>query len=367
MKKIVRKIFLPTMIGATLLSSLTGCGKENKEVKTTEEITTEVTTEPYVSEDTKLAITDEEYQEITTKEEIVEKTYNEYKKFYDYASVTKEEVKVMVDVINGDVEGYSEDQIKDSLALVRYALLSDNTSQLLDNSNAVKMGESIEEEFEVILSPKVSELLLDQENIDNIIAYENLRDELINEHIQTGTYSEEMAKKIIKATIEQEVNEYDSYKGNMDSSLNNEGTEYALTATKLSLCKLAQMVNPTSSFIKDEEGNEYQLNERSDVNEQGYIETDVLNQIHKIEVKGGEVPEDLIIKRAEIDSKVIYVKYYNGLCTLEDQLLTKAGYTKTSSMIDLQKQKKELLELKKLENVLAKNEMFEGYNLAFKM
>ena len=367
MKKIVKKIFLPTMLGATLLSSLTGCGKENKEVKTDVEITTEVTTEPYVSEDTKLAITDEEYANMMSKEEIVEKTYTEYKKFYDYSSVTKDEVKVMVDVINGDVEGYSEDQIKDSLALVQYALLSDNTYQLLDNSNAMKMGfEPFVEEMEIIPSPKVSELLLDQENIETIVKFETLRDELINEHIQTGTYSEEMANKIIKATIEQEVNEYDSYKGNMDSSLNNEETEYAITAAKLYLCNLAQMVNPTSSFIKSEDGMEYQLTARSDVNEQGYIEADVLNQIYQIESQGSEVPSDLVIKRAEIDSKLITTKYLNGTCTLEDQLLIKAGY-KTTSMLDLQKQKKELLELKKLENILAQNEMFEGYNLTFKM
>lgn len=375
MKKIVKKIFLPTMLSTTLLVSLTGCKNSEEELSYEDEtqvqneinqMIDEQETETYVDEDTKLAITDEEYERENQKQELANMSYQKYEEFYTNASVTMEDVRVMIDVINGDVEGYTKDQINDSLALVENALLSDNTMQALDNINAIKMGfEPMDKEMRIIKSPKISEMLLDQDSIDNVVSFENLRDELINEIIETSTYSEETKEKITKAAIDQETMEYDTYTGDMDSSLNNEGTEFAITATKLSLCNLVQMVNPSSSFIKDENGNEYQISPRSDVNEQGYIESDILNQIYQIEMQGSEIPEDLILKRADIESRLISTKYLNGKCTLQDQLLTKSGYTDTS-MLDLQKQKKALLE-QKLENILNENEMFDGYKLTFNM
>lgn len=375
MKKIIKKIFLPTMISATLLSSLTGCGKENKnqEVKNANEIDKYIKdNEPVLQQENtefdgyNISSNSEEN---TTDElgQISVKSYEEYNKFYTSIGVNQYDVIRMVNIINGNVKGYSEDEIYNSLALIQYILLSDNNIQLLDNCNAIKMQlEPLDDEMEIIYSPKISDLILDKENIENIIAYENLRDKLIDEIISTGTYSNEIACEITKATVEQEVNEYNSYKGNMDLSIINEGLEYVQTATKLSLCNLTQMVNPNSSFIKGENNDKYQLSPRTDVNEYGYIEADLFAVIYQLERDGKEIPSDMIKNRADIESRLISTKYMNGLCTLEDQLLTKAGYKKTS-MLDLQKQKKELLELKKLENIFAQNEMFEGYNLTFKM
>lgn len=344
-----KKILASTGLVATTLGTLAGCGQVKEELTTEEKITQE-----YVTEDTTIQIDETE----NTIKELAEKTYGEYKAFYDNANVTEEEVEVMVDVINGNVEGYTKDQINDSLALVQYALLSDNTLQLIDNCNAVKMNFPVNEEFTVIPSPKVSELFIDKDGLENVIAFEELREELINEVINTGNYSNAMQTKINDALVSQEVNEYNSYNGNMDSSLNGEGKEYVITATKLSLTNLTIAVNPTSSFVKGEI-DEYQIAPRSDINDEGYIESDVLAQIYMLEADGTEIPADLATKRADIEMRLVGTKYINGLCTLNDQIL-KAAKIETS-LKDLYNQKKEILE------ALKENEMLNNLNLTFTM
>lgn len=341
MNNIVKRTFLTTMLSASLLASLAGCGKKNEKVETTEAVTTEA----QVAEDEQLAVSDADAR-VYQKQEIVESTYGQYKEFYDQSKASKEDVKVMVDVINGDVEGYTKDQINDSLALAQYALLSDNTFQLLDNVNAVKNGFVIDSEMKVVYSPKVSDLIINSDNLDQIIKFEDLRDELVDEIVKTSTYSKKMANKITKATIDQEKGEYDNYEGDMDSSLNNEGIEYVIATAKYSLCNMAQMVNPNSSFISDK-NDKYQLSPRSDVNSEGYIESDIMAQINQLERSGTQIPTDLLLKKADIENRLVGTKYFNDMCTLTDQLLTKAGIDKQISMIDLQKQKKELLMKKK--------------------
>lgn len=358
-----KKILAGTGLAASTISALAGCGQTktdtNEELK--QQIKKEVLVElenqekeEIISEDNTLQLT------ATTNEikELAQKSYTEYKAFYDYSNVTEEEVEVMVDIINGNVEGYTKDQINDSLALVQYALLSDNTLQLIDNCNAVKMNFPVDEEFTVIPSPKVSELFIDKDGLENVTSFEELREELVNEVISTGNYSDSMQEKINSALVSQEVNEYDSYNGNMDSSLNGEGKEYVITATKLSLTNLTIAVNPTSSFVKGET-DEYQIAPRSDVNEQGYIESDILAQIYTLEAAGTEIPEDLALKRADIEMRLVGTKYINGLCTLNDQIL-KAAKIETS-LKDLYNQKKEILE------ALKENEMLKGVNLTFTM
>ena len=338
MKNKIRKIFLPTMLGASMLASLTGCGKKQPE-------TTEV--QETVQEETKLALTDEEIRE-NRKYEIAEKTYTEYKQYYDYISVSREEVGALVDVINGDVEGYTKDQINDSLENIQYMLCSDNTLQLIDNCNAIKLGfEPYDSEVKALPIPKVSELLVDNQDIDQVIKCEELWNEIYEEIIATGTYSEATAQKINEALVDQEVKEYDTNTGNMDSSLNNEGTEYAICAAKLSISNLAAAVNPTNPFVEGENGDKYQLYARSDVNEQGYIEADVLSTREQLERDGKELPIELELQVAEIEQRLVPTKYINGLCTLTSQLLKKAGYEDDISMRDLLKGLKDLVELKK--------------------
>ena len=326
-----KKIFASAGLAATTVGTLASCGQVKKEEVTTEEkITQECITEDNVIE------TNESVSEIT---QIAKKSYTEYKKFYDNADVTEEEVEVMVNIINGNVEGYTKDQINDSLALIQYSLLSDNTLQLIDNCNAVKMNFPVDAEFTIIPSPKVSELFIDTDGLENVVTFEELREELVNEVISTGNYSDTMQGKINEALVNQETKQYDSYKGNMDSSLNSEGKEYVITATKLSLTNLTQAVNPTSSFVKGEI-DEYQLSARSDINEDGYIESDVLAQIYMLEADGAEIPADLATKRAEIEMRLVGTKYINGLCTLNDQIL-KAAKVETS-LKDLYNQKREI-------------------------
>lgn len=379
MRKLVKKLLLTTTIAA----SLTGCGKSNKEI-TSEEITTEeITTEAEVSEDTKLALTDEEVKQ-QQLDEFAEQLYVEYKKFYDANKTDKETIKTMINIINGEEAGYSTEEINHALEIVQYSLYSDNLMQLLDNCNAKKMGFEPEDmQMEVLPTPKMSDFILDKEtrSLDNLIAYEELRDALVDEILKTGTYSDETTKKISEALISQENAEYDEYKGDMDTSLSVEGIEYVLTAAKLYLCNLTQMVNPTSSYVEDKDGNQYQMSPRSDVNDQGYIESDVIAFVDQFRRNGEEVPTDLALKEKEIELKLVGTKYYNGLCTLLDQILKNAGYTDTLLLDTLKNKKKELLErIQVLEkqkeetlfymdvaSTLNKDENMNGVRLTFNM
>lgn len=373
MSKIVKKRFYSIVLGATLLANLTACGKEEKIQK--EEITTEeITTEVNVS--TEEEDIENDFDDLT--KEFAKKNYVEYKKIYDdyeiyhEMGVSEYDIIAMINIINGKYEGYTQTEIQNALALSQYVMCPDNLMQLLDNVNAVKAGfKPSDKEFKIYPNSKISEYILNKDikGIENIIIYENIREKLVDEVATTGTYSEATANEIRKALISQEKEEYDSYKGRMDSSLNDEGIEYLITVAKLSLCNLAQMVTPNSSFIEDENGDKYQISARSDVNEQGYIESDILNKSYQIERDGKELPEDIVIKVAEIESRLVSTKYINGLCTLTDQIKKKAGYTDVS-ILDFYRQKKALLSLleerlfyKEIENVLSENSKFEGYNL----
>lgn len=309
MKKIIKKRIYPVMLSATLLASLMGCGKEEK--ITTEEITTEAN----VSEDTELAISDEEL----TLNNMAEKTYTEYKKFYDALSITKEQVNIMVKVYNGYYDGYSQDQIDDALANINRILLSDNVKQLLDNVNTRKYdGEApisadsdIVEEMTVLPNPLIEDFSLNSEDQEIIINYENLRDELVNDIKNTGTYSDSMVQKINNAVIEQEKNGYIS-------------ESYAAVCAQWQLCNLCQFVNPTSAVIKDSDDNEYQLAFKGYMNDEGYIESDIENEYYTLIELNTPVPNSILSKFNKISEKVIFTKYSNKLKELEDSIKVNA-------------------------------------------
>lgn len=339
MKKIVKRVFIPTMLGSTILASLIGCKKEDK--LTTEEITTqEITTEANVSEDTELAITDEEL----TLNNMAEKTYTEYKKFYDALSITKEQVNIMVKVYNGYYDGYSQDQIDDALANINRILLSDNVKQLVDNVNTrkydgeapIKVSSDIVDKMTVLPNPLIEDFSLnslDQEIVNN---YENLRDELVNEITNTGTYSDSMVQKINNAVIEQEKRGYIS-------------GSYGPVSAQWKLCELCQWVNPTTAVIKDSDGKEYQLAFKGYMNDKGIIESDVENEYYTLIELGEPIPKDVLSRFNEISKKVIFTKYSYKLKELEDSI-------KENSINDA-----ETNEITKEENINITQSTYEKY------
>lgn len=377
MKKIIKKKFYSVMLSATLLASLIGCGKENENTDT----------EANVLENTKLALTDDEVIEYIKnnedvlnqvinefdgydlssdaeakstpeRKELARKSYIEYKKFYDAIGKNQEDVNIMAEIINGNFEGYTSEEIDDALELIQMISFPDNFSQILNDCNAIKLGNELgdsdyfnpeTDEYYVLPYPKLSEFIENQEapGITIVENYEKLVEECIDELKKTGTYSDAMAKKVTEALVNQEEEEYASYTGQMDSSLNNEGITYVITATKLNLSNFTQMVNYNTSFAEGKNGKKYQLSARSDVNEEGYVESDKLLERDEYDNNEQEMPSDLASIVAYIESKLVPTKYKDGLCNLTNQIKKKAGNTDTS-MIDLQKQKKMLLEKKKL-------------------
>lgn len=319
MRKIVRKIFLPTMLGATLLSSLTGCGKEEKLI--TEEVTTKkITTEEInVSEDIELGISDEEYIKNQISD-IAEKSYTEYRQFYDALSISKEEVVIMGNVIHGYYDGYSQDQIDDALALINHIYFPQNFEQLLDNCNTRKYkdyapidADNIVDNMKVLPYPSIAEFYLeDSEDKNIIIAYEQARNDIVNEITSTKTYSDSTVQKINNMVIEQEKNGYIS-------------ESYPVVAAQYQLCNFCQFVNPTTSVITDSNDTEYQLSSKGTINDEGYIESDIEAQYYTLVLNGEEVPEDLLSKFNEINDKLIYTKYDNKMVEIEKSIKNNAA------------------------------------------
>lgn len=336
MKKIVKKGFYPVILGASLAATLVGCGKGEKlttEEITNEKITTEEkTTEANVPEDVELGISDKEYNK-NELSKMVEKTYTEYRQFYDALSISKEEVAIMVDVLNGYYDGYSEDQIDDALANINRILSSDNLKQLLDNVNTRKyegdapiaVSSDIVDKMTVLPFPNISEfsLTLNSEDLEIIANYEQLRSKLVNEIISTGTYSDSIVKEINRAVIEQEV------KGYISGS-------YSGVAAQSKLCGLCQLVNPTTPVITDSTGKEYQLSSKGYVNEEGYIESDEEAKYLTLIESGERVPDEILSKL----KNVIFIKYDNKSHELEESIKSNASYATETNEVSEELNKK---------------------------
>ena len=314
LKKLRAMLAVGTMLGT---ASLTGCGKKEY-VEPTTEITTEATTE---------AVNEEEIinQKIN---KLAEESYETYKATYDYYNMDLDDVITLVRVINDKNDGLSEEEISDNLGMIQMLSFTDNTYQVLDNVNLIKSG-FVETMPAVEYYPnvKLSKLIINEDSsvIEKVSEYEDLVNEVINEVATTGTYSEEMKNKVNAALIKQE-EEYNEFKGMMDSDEITQGTEYVLAVTKCSLCDLTSALNIDTCFVEDNQGFKLQIRPNTDYNEEGFVESDIIAKQLQMEMNGMELDEDTKNKVVEIQMRLVRTKYENDECTLQNEILNNAGY-----------------------------------------
>lgn len=307
-----------------------------------------------------------ETNEVSEEEnaKLTNETYEQYKDFYDSRLVSKEDISIMVDIINGDVTKYNKSAIDQAKELVDEILFPSAMQEAIEDCNNNKTISFSDSNI-----PKVTSMLISHEYTDNLESYEASRDEIAKELATTGTYSDSIKKKINDSIIKQETTDFYEYTDYLESSVCNEGPEYILMAADLQRCNLGKLVNPETSFIKsDTDKYEYQVAPRTDKNEDGYIEKEIVDKYNELKSAGNDIPDDILEKYAIIKMELIQSKYEQQANEYYKLLLKKAGYADVSKL-DLQKQKKAILEQFKfnieLENVLAENRMLKEYQLTF--
>lgn len=354
------------------LSTLTGSlvamnqnKKDKEENKNTEVTSIEATTE---ESSNILTINGMSAKEVATS------SYNNYSNFYDSITSSEnvvEEIETMINVINGNVEGLTTDQIDRSFDLAEQIMYSDNLAQAIDNANA-KKNEDIPNptnEVTVLTSPKISDFVNSDTNIiSNIQKYEELRDKVSNELLSSETYSDATAEEIRKAVIDMEVAEYNKGNSTMDNEQSNIGLQYANSLANLYLCTLCTKVSPDMNYlntgIKYSDGSDYIIQISSTPEEQ---EENL--QVNLYAENASDEAKDAYARNM---AKLVSTKYLSTKCSLEIQLQEKAGNLISELKTRLNEQKLALLEEKNrrsLENSVTKelssNEMFKSLSLTF--
>ncbi len=250
--------------------------------------------------------------------QVAEKSYNEYKEFYDSIGVSIEDIDTLINVVNDNTDGYTLEQLEDSLAIVRNIELSDNVIQSIDNINASKISE-LPYEGELctcIPSPKISDFVNISNIDDTITNYESLRDELITEIRQSGTYSEEIAQKIRQATIDMEISQYNKDTSDMNSECPSEGLNYIVASSKYNLAQLCQLVTPNNNYIIADNGIELKLS----------LSGSELENASIVEMLGDSAPSDVLSKYALDRESLIITKYDESMCSIAVEIYQNAGY-----------------------------------------
>ena len=201
MMKDIKKKIVTTSLGAmALVSGLTGCNSNTKQVSSEEKsnITTEVpTTEETTlsAEEAQLESNREQYREVALN------SYETYQEFYDDISVTPEDIEKLVKILDEDFEGITADDIKSSYSLINQMIFSTNMHYQIDKHIFQKNEDTIK----VYDQPRVSELVSnDNERIKEfLIRTENLRDEVYSAYA-TGSKEDrknamENAAKLVDA------------------------------------------------------------------------------------------------------------------------------------------------------------------------
>ena len=201
MMKDIKKKIVTTSLGAmALVSGLTGCNSNTKQVTDTEKasITTEVpTTEETTlsAEEAQLESNREQYKEVALN------SYETYQEFYDDINVTPEDIEKLVKILDEDFEGITADDIKSSYSLINQMIFSTNMHYQIDKHIFQKNEDTIK----VYDQPRVSELVSnDNERIKEfLIRTENLRDEVYSAYA-TGSKEDrknamENAAKLVDA------------------------------------------------------------------------------------------------------------------------------------------------------------------------
>ena len=201
MMKDIKKKIVTTSLGAmALVSGLTGCNSNTKQVSSEEKsnITTEVpTTEEATlsAEEAQLESNREQYKEVALN------SYETYQEFYDDINVTPEDIEKLVKILDEDFEGITADDIKSSYSLINQMIFSTNMHYQIDKHIFKKN----EDTLKIYDQPRVSELVSnDNETIKEfLIRTENLRDEVYSAYA-TGSKEDrknamENAAKLVDA------------------------------------------------------------------------------------------------------------------------------------------------------------------------
>lgn len=277
-----------------------------------------------------------------TTTQLAEESYNTYKDFYDNVitgrNITIKEIDTMINVLNDNVEGYSQDEIKDSLRLIQEIYLSGNLVQSIDNVNAQNNPDVpyIPDSCPTYMAPKVSDFISPSNVNDNIIKYEQIRDELTNEIILTGTYSEDMANRIRNAILDMEIDEYNKDIDGITTEISSEGLRYAAIAANYSLAKLGPLVTPNASYLYREGEISIQI---ALTPEQNDLESAIL-------MSSNNLSDDIILQNAKNKEQLITTKYIRSLCNIEVLILQNAGYSTDDLISSLNEEKETLLYLK---------------------
>ena len=155
MMKGIKKKIVTTSLGAmALVSGLTGCNSNTKQVTdtekasmTTEEPTTEEAT--LSAEEAQLESNREQYKEVALN------SYETYQEFYDDINVTPSDIEKLVKILDEDFEGITEDDIISSKSLMNQMIFSNNMHYQIDKHIFQKNEDTIK----VYDQPRVSEIV----------------------------------------------------------------------------------------------------------------------------------------------------------------------------------------------------------------
>lgn len=366
----IKKFKKSILTGSLILTALlTGCGKSNEEKlrewaeannyqltkidDSTEEIVTETTSseeQEVVSENNSSDVLDEQISALASE------SYNKYKDFYEYKDYSEEDIKMVVNALNGKIEDLDSKKIDKITDIIDSCMFSDNFESLMRNINTMINPEDnpIEDEglkdgMVVYNSPLISELIIDKEteSYNNIESYELLREKLVSEIKENKTYSDAIVKEINDALIAQETSEYTTFNGDMDAEEDRLFVQYALATSKFDLVNLTTKVNPNSYYIEDEKGLRYQLTPSTEPNEKGEIEVDIQNN-YIGQSMDGNVTDETAQKWSEIESKLVSTKYIEERCniiaTLKDSV-PEISMEETMNKKDLLQAKKEVYKM----------------------
>ncbi len=219
----LRKNLVTLALGTSMLASLTGCKDNINETNSVSD--TEITTEVINNE-----VVETEYSSLATS------SYNKYKEFYDAIGVKEENVEKLVRIINDDLDGITEDDIYDAVALIEEVNYSENMSDLIQNYN---FNNNVEN-YPIYDQPRTSDFISD-ENIELkrlIVQFENQRDELYNAYASKDSNLIELANQNCIKLVKYSEDSFDNQEDLLKGELQDEALKILLVNTKLNMIKM---------------------------------------------------------------------------------------------------------------------------------
>lgn len=290
----IKKTALVTTLAASMVASLASCSKEEtqyNELTTTETQTTQATTE-----------------EVNIYEQQAIESYNQYKDFYDSFSVGVTEIENMIKIINDDLSGLTQEDLRETVELIGNILSSVNLGQKIDN---IKTG--VEDENILPDAPKLS-IYVEDENIkSDLQAYEEIRDQLTNS-ANKGVISENDKETLRNAVIDME-HSFDKHQDYMKGNIIKEGNCYLQYSWKYALAINAGQILDELDIV-DSDGHIYPLKPTGD-------ESITIARYQTLQSCGETIPDDLEIEYADIRMRLIKYKYERFMENTEAEISVK--------------------------------------------